>query len=305
MKRRKFIKDAAILSGVGLASTIPTFKINPYAFGATGESVVGVAKGTDWTALVAKSLEPLGGMKAFVKPGQKVVLKPNASFDRTPEQGSNTHPEIMKAVVQLCLEADPKEIIVVDCTLANERRCWTNSGIEAAINSLGDKRVTINKAKERDFTAVKIPKGVSIGKWKFFKPALEADSYINIPVAKHHSATKLTLGLKNMLGILGGARQKIHSSIEQGIADLHNVVYPQLTVIDATRILLRNGPSGGNIEDVEIKNTVISSADTVAADAYAAQTLFDMAPEKLGHVRITSEMGLGVMDLDKIKVVEA
>lgn len=305
MDRRRFIKDVAMFSA-GVASTIPVFKINPAALAAENAApVVGVAEGTDWGALVARSLEPLGGMKAFVKPGAKVVIKPNASFDRTPEQGSNVHPDVLRAVIELCLAADPSEVAVFDRTLAEERRCWESSGIGAMLESIDDDRLKQDLMSDRKFVPVKIEGGIAFKNWQFYKKALEADTYINVPVAKHHGSAKLTLGLKNILGIIGGNRGKIHVSLDQGIVDLNTVVRSHLTVIDATRILLRNGPGGGNLEDVETKNTVISSADIVAADAYAAKTLFDMDPSELAYVKIANKTGLGESDLERIKVIKS
>jgi uncharacterized protein (DUF362 family) len=153
---------------------------------------------------------------------------------------------------------------------------------------------------------VKIEKGKVIQEFQFYKDALEAecDCYINVPIAKHHVLSKLTLGLKNIMGVLGGNRGAIHAKLPQSLADLNLVVRPKLTIIDATRILLRNGPSGGNLKDVKVLDTLIASADTVAADAYAT-TLFGMKPSDLGSTVAAAKLGLGEMDLSKVKVIAA
>ena len=159
---------------------------------------------------------------------------------------------------------------------------------------------------KKKFVPVKIENGKSIHQFDFYKDAMEpaCDCYINVPVAKHHCMAKLTLGLKNIMGIIGGNRGEIHKDLAQRIADLNLVVRPRLTIIDATRILLRNGPTGGKLEDVKVLDTLVASADTVAADAYAT-TLFGMKPEELASTVAGAKLGLGEMDLAKVKIVTA
>ncbi len=298
MDRRRFIRDAAAISGVAAAAV-------PLRGKAQAQPVMAVAEGEDWTTLADRAMAKLGGMGAFVKEGQTVLVKPNASFDRSPEQGANTHPEVVKSVVRQCLEAGAAKVMVYDRTLAEERRCWTNSGIEAAVQSLGDKRAYVEVADDKKFVTRTIEWGVVFKKWQFYKEVLEADVYINMPVAKHHKSAKLSLGLKNVLGVIGGNRGKIHWNLDQGIVDLNTMARPKLTVMDATRILLRDGPSGGDLKDVEIKNTVIASADQVAVDAYAAKNLFGIDPAEVGYIKIAAQSGLGTMDLDKVQIIKA
>ncbi|MGC1401780.1 MAG: DUF362 domain-containing protein, partial [Thermodesulfobacteriota bacterium] len=254
-------------------------------------------------ALVSKVLGPLGGVLAFVKKGQKVVVKPNIGWDRTPEQGANTHPEVVKAIVRLTLEAGASQVLVFDRPCNEERRCYNNSGIKRAVESLGDRRVLCPYMDNRKFIPVRIAKGKSVSEWEFYKEALEADCYINVPVAKHHSSAGLSLGLKNIMGILGGYRGKIHFSLGQRIADLNTVLKPHLTIIDATRILLRNGPQGGDLKDVKVLNTLMASTDIVAVDAYATATFFHLKPEEIESTQAAYQLGLGEVDLKKIKVV--
>jgi len=303
MDRRDFLKDVALWSA-GALSSVPVFQLGRNALAAESPlPLVAFAESKDWTKIVAAAIAPLGGMKAFVKEGADVCVKPNASFDRTPEQAANAHPDVVKSVVQMCLDAGAKKVTVFDRTLYEKRRCYINSGIGPALETIKDKRLNLIHSDDRDYVPVKIEGGISFKKWSFHKSALHADAYINIPVAKHHGSAKLSLGLKNILGIVGGSRGKIHWSLSQGIADLNKVVRPTLTVIDATRILLRHGPSGGNLEDVAVKNMVIASADTVAADSYAAKTLFGMEPVEIPHIEAAYKVGLGEMNLSRIKVL--
>ena len=302
MDRRRFLTELALWSA-GLSLIPPLVRIVPEARAENPRPLLTVAEGTDYSALVSRVLDPLGGIQAYVKKGDRVVVKPNIGWDRTPEQAANTHPEIVKALVKLALEAGAAQVLVFDNPCNEERRCYVNSGIKPAVESLGDRRVASPYMDKRKFVPVRIVKGKSIHDWEYYRDALEADSYINVPIAKHHSSAGLTLGLKNVMGVIGGFRGKIHFSMGQRIADLNTVIKPRLTVIDATRILLRNGPQGGDLRDVKTLNTLIASADTVAADAYAT-TLFQMKPEELESTVAGYKLGLGEMDLKKIKIIK-
>jgi uncharacterized protein (DUF362 family) len=241
-----------------------------------------------------------------VSDGARVVVKPNIGWDRTPEQAANTHPDVIKAIVRQCLDAGAKRVLVFDRSCNDPRRCYTRSGIQAAVESIGDSRAKCIFPDDKKYVPVKIEKCKSIHEFAFYKDALESecDCYINVPIAKHHKLSKLTLGLKNVMGVIGGDRGKIHQAIHQRLADLNLVIRPKLTIIDATRILLRNGPTGGNVKDVKVLDTLIASADTVAADAYAT-TFFGMKPADLGSVVAAAKMGLGEMDISKMKIIAA
>jgi len=242
--------------------------------------VVAVATGKDWAELPKRAVAALGGLGAFVKPGQTVVVKPNIGWDRNPEQGANTHPLVVAGVVALCLEAGAKSVQVFDRCCNNPQRCYANSGIKAAIEGLKDPRVRLFHPDERKLVPVQIAKGSVVTEWKFFREALECDAYINVPVAKHHGLSRLTLGFKNIMGSIGGNRGDLHKDIGQKLSDLYWARPSTLTIIDATRILLRHGPQGGDLADVEVRDTVIASADPVAADVRAA-ALFGLKPNDI------------------------
>jgi uncharacterized protein (DUF362 family) len=308
MDRRKFFEQVAAWSA-GLCVATPVFNVS--AILAADEKLkdkplLSVAKGTDYRALVEQVLKPLGGIAAFVHKGDRVVVKPNMGWDRSPEQAANTHPEVMKAIVQQCLDAGAKQVQVFDRPCQDERRTHTNSGIHAAIESIGDPRAQCLFMDAKKYVPIKIEKGKSIQEFTFYKDAMppECDCYINVPIAKHHILSRLTLGLKNVMGVIGGNRGLIHKGIGQRIADLNLIVRPRLTIIDATRILLRNGPTGGSLEDVKVLDTLVASVDPVAADAYAT-TLFGMKPEQLASTVAAAKLGLGEMDLKKVKIVKA
>jgi uncharacterized protein (DUF362 family) len=307
INRRRFLEQVTAFSA-GLAVTAPVFRVaaaKPAEAIATeaASSILAVGEGKDYGALMRRVMEPLGGMTAFVKKDDRVVVKPNIGWDRTPEQAANTHPDVIKALVELALEAGAKRVQVFDRTCNSERLCYQNSGIRDAVASIDDPRAVCEFVDKRRWVPVTIENGKAITEWELYRDAIEADCYINVPVAKHHSLARLTLGLKNIMGIMGGRRGKIHKELAQSLADLNMVVAPRLTVIDATRILLAHGPQGGNLDDVKTLDTIIASADIVAADAYAT-TLFDLKPQDLPSTVAAYESGLGEMNLEKIKVVK-
>ena len=307
MDRRQFLKNTGVW-GAGLAvsgSALHTVSEIVAEEQAQAMPILSVAEGMDYHVLVSTVLAPLGGIEAFVEPGYRVVVKPNIGWDRNPEQAANTHPEVVKALVQLALEAGASQVQVFDRPCNEQRRCYANSGIQAAVESLNDGRATCTFIDDRKFVPVTIEQGRSLKDFTFYKDALEADCYINVPIAKHHSGAGLTLSLKNAMGVIGGNRGEIHVALGQRIADLNTVITPHLNVIDATRILLNNGPSGGNLDDVEVMNMLIASSDPIAADAYATITLFGLQPQDIESTQAGYELGLGEMDLSKVQIVYA
>jgi len=259
-------------------------------------------KGTPGPA-ARRAVELIGGMGRFVRKGQKVVVKPNIGWDRTPEQAANTNPELVGELVRMCLEAGAKEVLVFDRTCNDQRLCYRHSGIEDAVEAIGDGRVKIFHPDRRKYEDVSIPGGKSLREWPLYEDAVRADVFINVPVAKHHSLSGLTLGMKNVMGVIGGNRGQIHSGFEDKIVDLNLARPSHLTVIDATRILTAHGPQGGRLEDVAKPETVVASTDIVAADAYATR-FFGLEPGDIDHIVRAAERGLGTMDLAEIKLRE-
>ncbi len=293
MKRRNFLKLAL--------STIIASQLPSNVFSQTSSPVVAVAEGTDYGSITRKAIAALGGMKSFVRPGNTVVVKPNMGWDRKPEFAANTHPAVIKAVVEECLGAGAKRVKVFDNTCNDARRCYESCGIPEALK--GMKNVDVRFVENDRFKKTAM-KGKFLKEWALYNDALTADVFINVPIAKHHALTGLTLGLKNMMGIMGDNRGYIHRSIEDALCDVNSVVKSHLVIIDATRILTKHGPQGGNLKDVRVVNKVIASRDVVAADAYAT-TLFGMKPEELSTTAAAYKRGLGEMNLSRIKVVKA
>ena len=293
MNRRSFLK------ATGAASILAPVLIRE-ALSAQGQSTVAVAEGSDYPAITRKVINAVGGMKRFVKPGDVVVVKPNIGWDRSPEQGANTHPQVVRAIVEECLAAGARKVKVFDSTCNDSRRCYVNSGIEAALK--GIKHVECKQIETERFRKVAI-NGQVLKEWELYDEALSANVYINVPVAKHHGLSKLTLGLKNIMGIMGGNRGSIHRNLDTALADVNAHFRTHLTIIDATRILTAHGPQGGNLADVKVLNKVIASTDTVAADAVVT-TLFGLKPSDIPVTVAAHKRGLGEMDLSRIKVMK-
>ena len=258
-----------------------------------------VARGSDPEAITRAAVEALGGIGLFVSRGDKVLIKPNIGWDRVPAQATTTNPQVVKTLAAMCLDAGAGKVVIMDNTINDPRRCYVRSGIKKVAEELG---VEIPYAEHYKFKKVNVG-GELIKQWPVYSDALEMDKIINVPVAKHHSASRLTIGMKNLYGLLGGRRNQLHQDIHLSIAEMTAFFVPSLTVVDAVRILLANGPSGGSLSDVKKCDTVIASVDPVAADAKAAE-LFDIEPAQVGYLVLGSEMGLGTLDPSTLELKE-
>ncbi|MHB9032696.1 MAG: DUF362 domain-containing protein [Anaerolineae bacterium] len=260
-----------------------------------------VVHGADAAAITQRALAAIGGIERFVKSGSNVIIKPNiCNANNGPEYASTTNPEVVAALVRLCIGAGAKRVRVMDSPFSGTAaRAYVTSGIEAAVTAAGGE---MELMAPMGFIETAIPAGKDIVKWPVYQPILEADLVINVPIAKHHNLARLTLAGKNLMGVIDN-RGGIHRNLNQRVADLSSVIRPQLTVIDAVRILMANGPTGGNLDDVKVMNTVIASHDQVACDAYAT-SLFGLTPDAIGYIQAAANLGLGQADLANLKVEE-
>ncbi len=249
--------------------------------------------------LVRNALEALGGMGRFVSRGDVVVVKPNIGWDRLPVQAANTNPDVVGAVVKAAFEAGAKTVVVADGSCNDPDRCFQRSGIWRKAYSLGAEVVL---PAEHRYRTMRL-KGDVLDEWPVFTTLVDADKVINVPVAKHHNLAKFTAAMKNWYGVLGGRRNRLHQNIDTSIADLATFMRPTLTVIDGTRVLVRNGPQGGNIDDTRVMNTVVASIDQVAADAYAC-TLIGQHRDNLHYLKMANERGIGTMYWENLRVKE-
>lgn len=252
-------------------------------------------RGEDVHKMVAAALKPFGGMERFIRPGDRVVIKPNVAWDRTPEQAANTNPDVVAAVVRHCVAAKAGRVIVTDVSCNDAYRCFSRSGIEQAALAAGGE---VLFPREDLFLPADL-KGEVLKVWPVFQPFLEADKVINLPVVKHHSLSRCTLAMKNWYGILGGRRNQLHQDIHASIVDLAAAMRPTLTIVDATRVLFRNGPTGGNTEDVKSLHTLLAGVDEVALDTHAAGFL-DLAADDVPYLKMAEARGIGSTDIRNI-----
>jgi uncharacterized protein (DUF362 family) len=263
---------------------------------AEGEALDGAPSAED---LVRRAIDAMGGMKRFVSRGDVVVVKPNIGWDRMPIHAANTNPDVVGAVVKLAFEAGAKKVVVADGSCNDPNRCFQRSGIWRKAYSLGAEVVL---PAEHRFRTTRM-KGEILDEWPIFTTLVDADKVINVPVAKHHNLAKYTAAMKNWYGVLGGRRNRLHQNIDVSIADLATFMRPTLVVVDAMRVLMRNGPQGGNIDDTKVMNTVFATIDQVAADAYGA-TLIGQHRDNLPYVKMGHERGLGTMYWENLRMRE-
>jgi len=265
------------------------------------KAYLAIARGQNPELIVQAAIKALGGMERFVKKGNDVIIKPNICVAyHTYEYAATTNPQVVGALVRLCIAAGARRVRVMDQPFGGTaEQAYERSGIARATKEAGADMEVMNAMKFRETT---IPDGRDITKWPVYADALDADVLINVPIAKHHNLGRLTLGMKNLMGLIRD-RGQFHFNLGQRVADLTSLLRPELTVVDAVRILTNHGPTGGNLADVKIMNTVIASHDIVAADAFAT-TLFGLTGDDIPVIRAAAQMGLGTTDLKSVKVEE-
>lgn len=296
LKTLAWISGGAVISMVGgLPLKEPTIVMAESP--ETGFIVEGIGQQDGYSigTLLRKVFDAAGGISRFISRGDVVALKPNLSWARRPELAATTNPELLKSMVELCLEAGAKKVRIVDHTIHDARRCFAITEAGKVAKETGADLVYPRSSLMR---RMKI-RGRRLDIWPVFVPLVEADKVINMPIAKHHSLSNLTIGMKNWIGGVGGRRSALHQDIHQTVVDLAQFFNPSLTLVDAIKILVRNGPSGGSLSDVVPKHTLILSNNPVAVDAKAS-ILFGHKPGELGFIRLAQEQGLGIYDFEQL-----
>lgn len=319
MNRREFIKKMFILglASSGLGSLVAGCKYALRTFPGAEQAHIGVhgtagkesgsmerpglviADGNDPNVLMEKGLKALGGIQGLVKQGSLVVIKPNFSVPQRPEAGCTTNPVLVSALVRQCLDAGAKEVRVIDHPFTNGAICLEKTEMRQYAEAAGAKVYVLNELSGKYYTQVKIG-GKQLQAAYFSKDVLDADLFINFPILKHHVLTKLTMSMKNMMGLVWD-RGIFHSTdIHQAIADLNTFKRPHLTIMDAIKGITDNGPTGPGT--VRAYNQLVFGFDPVAVDAYGAH-LFGLQPNSLGYLQIASDMKLGELQWERLKVV--
>jgi uncharacterized protein (DUF362 family) len=306
--RRQFLErvvalgaTSALLAGGGCAPRPAPTKVAQREVPPPTGTYLAVVRGGEPEEITRRAIEAIGGIGRFVHKGDDVIVKPNICVAyHTFEYAATTNPEVVAALVRLSLESGARRVRVMDQPFGGTAQmAYERSGIKAAVEAAGGEMELMSPAK---FVQAQIPEGRDLKKWRFYGPVLDADVLINVPIAKHHSLARLTLGMKNLMGVILD-RSSIHTNLGQRVADLTSLLRPALTVVDAVRVLAARGPSGGSLDDVLKLDTVIASHDIVAADAYGT-TLFDKEPSYLTYVTAAAEMGLGEMELNELDIEE-
>jgi uncharacterized protein (DUF362 family) len=301
VNRRKFIKSIAVAAAVGaVASKLPkaVFAQGTSAAGALPD-VVGVRNGEP-IAMFRKGIDALGGMQAFVKPGQKVIIKPNISFDSGAERAANTNPDLVGEIVRQAKAAGASEVAVFDHTLNEWKSSYKNSGIADAVEKAGGKMLYAND--EKLYQKFSRPAAKKLKETAIFKPLLEADVFINVPVLKNHGGAKMSCAIKNLMGVVWDRRSWHGNDLNQSIAEVLYYTKPTLNIVDAYRVMLANGPRGVSTDDVSLKKYLLISKDIVAADT-AACGIIGYPLDSVPYIGIARDLGFGRTDLAKLNVL--
>jgi uncharacterized protein (DUF362 family) len=305
--RRDFIKTGLalgaslpLLKARGLfAAEVPAASPASSAASAGGKSILVAVRDGHRAAMLEKAMAELGGMEAFVKKGQTVVIKPNISFDAPPEHGSNTHPELLRRVVTLCFAAGAKSVSIFDHTLDQWQRAYVASGAEQVAKETGARLVPGNDPDY--YREVAVPGGVVLRSTKVHALVLDSDVFINVPVLKDHGGPLMTACMKNLMGVVWDRRFYHRNDLNQCIADFLTFKKPALNILDAYHPMVRNGPHGRSEADLVEMRSLLASTDIVAIDAAAAKML-SLRPATVRYIKIAADMKLGAMDLDQVDI---
>ena len=303
MKRRDFFKNSAIL-GISTVAGLSSNTVFPYIYRHLPEApplpydLIAVKNGEP-VQMFDKAIASMGGMGAFVKKNQTVLVKPNIGWDVTPEKAANTNPALVTRIIQSCYAAGAKSVHVFDNTCDNWSRCYKNSGIEKAVKDAGGIMAPGNT--ENYYQDVTIKGAKKLTNAKVHELVLHSDVFINVPILKNHGSTKLSICMKNMMGVVWDRGFWHRNDLHQCIADYGLFRKPDLNIVDCYAVMKQNGPRGTSVDDVQIMKSLLLSKDMVAADAAAAK-LFGMKPEDISYIKLADELKVGTKNLDKIRI---
>lgn len=301
MERREFIRNmigGGLVAGSSLA--FGPFSSALAASGAQAPSTYDLVavRGGQPELMFDRAIAALGGIRNFVAHGSKVLVKPNIGWDVSPEQAGNTNPKLVGRIIEHCLQAGAKEVSVFDHTCDPWAQCYRNSGIERAVKAAGGRMVSGDN--EGYYQRVTVP-GKRLTEAKVHELLLDADVFINVPVLKQHSSSVITVGMKNLMGVVWDRWHWHRNDLHQCIADFSGFRRPTLTVVDAYRVMKQNGPRGISVKDVVPMQSLLVSSDPVVADAAAAM-MFGSDPAEVRYIELAAAMKLGSMDLKQLNI---
>ncbi|MGD8861579.1 MAG: DUF362 domain-containing protein [Myxococcales bacterium] len=329
-QRRRFLKGAAAVAGLGAAASWvslappgwplslrdPTgelgkprskalelpeggFSVEPSATAAQ----LGVARGSDIRKMLRAAVDAIGGIGRFVQHGDVVLIKPNVAFERAAPLGATTHPDVLTALVQLCLEAGADEVRVADNPIESPEACFARTGLRKAAVEAGAR---VFLPQPADFETLHTPGAALIERWPFFaRPFVGATKVIGVAPVKDHNLCSASMTTKNWYGLLGGRRNQFHQDIHGIIADLALMMKPTFVVLDGSRVLFRSGPTGGSLSDVKETHTLVASTDSLAADAFGWDELLERKGQALpGYFALCEKRKLGNPDYRALRIKE-
>lgn len=302
MNRRKFIKETfkfGLTAGIALTGVDKLLAISGQLTDEMAKTNLVAIKGSTPDKMFEKGIVAFGGMTQFVKKGQTVLVKPNIGWDVSPELAANTNPKLVGIIIKHCLDAGAKKVYVFDHTCDNWQKAYKNSGIEYAVKQAGGIMVPGNS--KSNYQKVNIPGGKILKSTDVHELFISSDVFINVPVLKSHGSAKLTIAMKNLMGVVWDRRFWHVTDLHQCIADFAAYRKPDLTVVDAYNVMTEHGPRGIDGSDLVKMKSQIISTDFVAADAAAAK-IFGVEPSYVRHIKIAAEKGLGNMNLDEVNI---
>ncbi len=300
--RRDFLKACAMIGAAmklgpfaleasaavaGPALSIAHFKTSPQAADAIADEA---------RRLTLEAINGLGGMGRFISKGDVGWVKPNIGWNRRPEQAATTNPDVVATLVSLCWQAGAKRVIVSDNSCNSAVASFARSGIQQAAQKAGAECFVMDERRYRKTSL----NGKVMPAWELYSDVLGVNKFINVPIVKHHNLCKATLGMKNLMGVAGGERNRFHQDLNNTLVDLAGFVRPTLVVMDAVRVLTANGPTGGNLADVQRRDTVAAGTDQVAIDAFGA-TLLGLKPQDVGYIVEGNARKLGTIAFEALK----
>lgn len=306
MDRRDFLKTLAVTGAVMTVQSSEAMDVLAQTFTNAGGNKVDLVAvmGGEPEAMFRRGIAEMGGMKSFIKPGQKVVVKPNIGWDKTPELAGNTNPKLITEIVKQCFAAGAKEVTVFDHTCDDWQKCYKTSGIEAAAKAAGAKVMPAHL--ESYYRNVSLPQGKKLKSAKIHEAILNCDVWINVPILKNHGGAQLTISMKNHMGIVWDRGFFHQNDLQQCIADICTLQKKAvLNVVDAYRIMKTNGPQGRSASDVVLTKGLFISQDIVAVDTAAAKffnQVREMPLDAVGHLANGEALRIGTMDLDKLNI---
>jgi len=300
VNRRDFLKTSLRTAGsIFISSSVFSGRVFSAEESNAGHFDLAAVRNAEPERLFDEAIKALGGMSRFVKKGKTVLIKPNIGWNIEPQYAATTNPNLLKRIILHCKEAGASKIYVNDHPIFDWKTCYKISGIEKAAKDAG--AIIVPSGSESYYHSTTIRRAKALKQAKLHEIFMSADTIINVPVLKHHFGSKMTCGLKNLIGTTWDMNAFHSAGLHESIADIATVRRIDLTVVDAFCIVKRNGPRGGDFSDLLKMKSLIASPDIVAADTAAAK-LFGINPEAVDHIRYAADFKLGQMDLSKLRI---